>query len=420
MEKQTLIIAHATDAFPGAHKIWGGAEQAALRLALLLKSEPTIKEFFITLPSEKEIPGFTAYQPQPLEERFSAFRKVVSFLKFHVPYDPLTGAEVKKIVKKEKADLLHLHKFDLLSFSLISAAKREHLPVVFSLYDLWALCPKRVLMTEQNEICTRFHGPYCLECTSTRGIVHRLGKKYRRPLFAHFLKHVDCFIVLSGTVKKSLVTLGYDADKIEILPLPLQIDDNEPAHIAEEPDSLLFAGWVTPHKGLHILIEALGMVKNVIPGIKLYVAETGSEPRYREGIVQRIQELGLQENVSLLGKKSNEEVRNYLSRVKGVVVPEQWGIAWPIFLTEAMYYGKPAVASDIGDISSFIIHGESGYLANYKDPSDFAEKIITMLRRNQDIGIMARKARDFILDLTDENKIKDRLVHIYRKTCKRG
>jgi glycosyltransferase involved in cell wall biosynthesis len=46
----------------------------------------------------------------------------------------------------------------------------------------------------------------------------------------------------------------------------------------------------------------------------------------------------------------------------------------PMVIIEAMSYGKPVVASNVGGISEIVVNGENGYTVK-NDPNIFAEKI---------------------------------------------
>lgn len=407
-------VAHATDYYPGVHPTWGGAELAAYRLAMLLRDCP-VSQFFMTLPSQKRVEEFGAFQLTPLEERFPRFRRLSTLLKFNFPFDCQVLPAAREVLKRESPDILHLHKFDVLSFAMVTAARRLEIPVIFSLYDLWAVCPKKILMNASNQICTRYHGPWCAGCLPSRNPVHLVGRRIRRPFFNHFLQQIDTFIVLSETVKKNLEEVGIPGNNIHILPLPLLIEKN--AAISEEalPDSLFFAGWVNPHKGLHVVVEALPKVVERVPTVRLYVAETGADPDYKAKVLERVRALSLEENVVFLGKLKNDEVKAFLTKVRGVVVPEQWGIAWPIFLTEAMYHGRSIVASRIGDIPAFIRDGENGYLADYGNSTEFAEKLVRVLTEPDRAKALGERAREDIVAMTDEDMIRSSLMAIYRE-----
>ena len=121
----------------------------------------------------------------------------------------------------------------------------------------------------------------------------------------------------------------------------------------------------------------------------------------------------LEGNVKLLGRMSHQEVLDFMQKVEVIAIPEQWEIAWPIALTEAMAVAKPTVASNIGGIPDFIDMGENGFLAEPTDIYDFADKIIWLLKNKRKAKKMGVKARKDILKITNENALVDKLMSLY-------
>lgn len=85
----------------------------------------------------------------------AAFRMVYSF-------------EAKKkfsaLIEKEKPDIIHINLFHrVLTASIVDAAKKYDIPVVFTMHDLNCICPNHVML-DHGEICEDcLHGNY-LNC----------------------------------------------------------------------------------------------------------------------------------------------------------------------------------------------------------------------------------------------------------------
>jgi glycosyltransferase involved in cell wall biosynthesis len=345
-------------------------------------------------------------------------RKIKSLLRRFLPFDPVSAISSYFILKRIKPDIIHLHLFNELSLSIIWSAKRLGIPVAFSMYDYWIVCPKGTLINGLDEKCLSLQGGNCDGCfwvgDKRASILRKIGILklafgLRKRIMVHFLKKIDFFFVLSRSWVKLLSDYGISKDKLEIVPLPLsEMDDNQTSAVNEK--MILFVGWVYPHKGLHILVRALGKAVREIPDLKLSVVESGVNENYKKDILKDIESLGIKNNISFLGKLPNKEVRKLLKEAKIAVIPEQWGIAWPIFLTEAMLFKKLIVASRIGDIPEFIEDGVNGFLSDPKDPRDFADKIIRLMKEPNNFG---EKAREKILSICNDNNILNRLEKVY-------
>lgn len=82
------------------------------------------------------------------------------------------------------------------------------------------------------------------------------------------------------------------------------------------PLRLLYAGYISPNRGLHTIIEALGLLPlDLRKSVELSIAHTGpAKPsQYVENILARIERLGLSKNVAFLGKIPHSQMpRVYL------------------------------------------------------------------------------------------------------------
>jgi len=406
-----MKICHVTDYLPRYHNIWGGAELAAVNLIDLLQEKGHAQTVLSTKPDNASYRKYNLYPISVLNDYFGKYAELLKLWTF----DLLSFISVSKALEDIKPDILHLHNFRVLSFSVVSAAKRLKIPVVFSIYDNWCLCPNHTLITKTGGFCKKYHSLSCFSCTHSH---KKIGTFFRRFLFNIFLKKIDIFIVLSNTMAEVLRDYGIPKEKVVFLPLPLSKDtwENEKKQDGEiEPDSVLFCGWVSPHKGLKILVDQMLKVIKEIPGAKLYVIETGVVKKYKDSILDFISKNDLEKYVYFLGKKNNDEVQKYLRRSELVVVPEQWGIAWPIFLTEAMFAKKPIIASRIGDIPFFIKDGINGYTVKANNAEEFGEKIIYCLRNKNLISSFGEQSRKRIAEICDNKNIHDGLINIYKK-----
>ena len=94
---------------------------------------------------------------------------------------------------------------------------------------------------------------------------------------------------------------------------------------------VIYVGASTyPLKGLHILIDALRILKLKYPKVKLLIP--GSESKdgvlvspnaYELYILKKIDKYSLQENVVFIGRKNARDIAEILARVNVCVVPTE-------------------------------------------------------------------------------------------------
>jgi glycosyltransferase involved in cell wall biosynthesis len=137
---------------------------------------------------------------------------------------------------------------------------------------------------------------------------------------------------------------------------------------------LLAVGRVVPNKGLHTLVDAVAYYRrNHDPHVRLHVvgAFVGGDDRYRDALLARIADLGLDRHVRLLGQVSDEElVALYRGSDYLVSASEHEGFCVPVI--EAQALGLPLVALDVPGVRETA--GSSQLLVG-EDPAELAEAI---------------------------------------------
>ena len=146
---------------------------------------------------------------------------------------------------------------------------------------------------------------------------------------------------------------------------------------------ILFVGRLVGTKGIKYLLRAMKTVDS-----KLVICGGGPD---KEKLQRLTGKLGLNDKVQFPGRVSEEEKHKLFSSCSLFVLPsiyESFGIA----AAEAMSYGKPVIASNVGGLPEVVNGG--GLLANPKDPNDLAKQITTLLRnpeKRKQLGIKAKE-----------------------------
>jgi glycogen(starch) synthase len=113
----------------------------------------------------------------------------------------------------------------------------------------------------------------------------------------------------------------------------------------------LYAGYVEPNRGLHTIIEALGLLPNDIRDrIELSIANSGlprPEP-YVEDIKKRIERLGLTKRVNFLGKIRHEDMTRVYQSHHVLIFASTRKEGFPIGMLEAMCAGCAVITTGSG------------------------------------------------------------------------
>ena len=419
-----MKILHISNHVPNYHKLWGGAEQLCLRISKLQEE----KGLEVTVASIKPEINTNKFPFQKIITQEDVLPGRISYLlniiKTYISFDFFAYYSTRKIIEDIKPNIIHCHNIQKLSLSVIAAAKHLGVPVVFSVYDFWCICPTGFCWkiesynTFKGLPCFSQNALGCLKCVMT---MEKQSNKFllllpliflRKYIFSHLFSKVDRFVILSPENRKPLERMGVAPRKIKVAHIPFYEEITIKPFI---PNSMLFVGWWYNWKGLHRIIEAMPLIIKEVPKAKLFIIGTEIYPIYVQKIKNFIDENNLGNNIVILGKMPFEQAKNYIQTNNVLIVPEQWETIAPNILTEGMIFGRPIVASNIGGIKDLIRDGENGLLAAYDDSVDFAKKIIFLLKNPEQarkMGEMAR--RDALQTFSAENVFKE-LTDIYKE-----
>lgn len=203
--------------------------------------------------------------------------------------------------------------------------------------------------------------------------------------------YADLCIADSPLNKQELVDeIGYDADRVFVLPLTVKLDQFAPGakdpelirhHQLEGQQVLLFVGRIAGNKRIDLLIEALAQIKDRMPDTKLLlVGDESGTTAYRQIAADARKlatELGIAEDVIWVGHKHVSELPAYY-RLADVYVSASLHEGFGVPLIEAMASGVPVVASRAGAMPWVV--GNAGLLSEPGSADDLAAKALTVLQ----------------------------------------
>jgi D-inositol-3-phosphate glycosyltransferase len=184
---------------------------------------------------------------------------------------------------------------------------------------------------------------------------------------------------------------------------------------------LLFVGRIEPLKGLDVLIEAIGIIRQqgILEQNPFCLVIIGGEPdatsEKMSAEMARVQalrmEYGIEDLVAFLGKRSQDTLPYYYSAAEAVVVPSQYE-SFGMVALEAMACGTPVVASQVGGLAYLVQDGVTGFTVPVDDPRALAEHLTTLLSDpmlRQRMGEQARQAAQEYA----WSRVVSRLIDVY-------
>ena len=170
----------------------------------------------------------------------------------------------------------------------------------------------------------------------------------------------------------------------------------------KEPNLIVSVGRLVPKKGFRYLLEACKLLKE--QGVPFHCTIIG-EGDERHNLEAQLRQHALDKDVTLLGAKTQTEVKKWIQRATVFVLPcivddhgDRDGL--PTVLLEAMALGTPVISTRVTGIPEIIEHGKTGCLVGEKDSHELAQTIHQLLgsesrRTRLSAAALAKVRQDF-------------------------
>lgn len=237
---------------------------------------------------------------------------------------------------------------------------------------------------------------------------------YLKELKILFQK-ADAFITASNYMKRRLILLGCEENKIHVINYGIPHNDILPLSWNERikyVPSIVFLGRLTDKKNPIALIHAFKIVKDRIPEARLSII--GNGPLYGE-VKQTIDKLNLAGSVTLHGALPREQSfpilnKSWVYAQHSVTPPSGDAEGFAISLSEASLHELPVVSTIHNGITENVIDGITGFLVPEFDYEAMGEELIKLLKDVELAEKMGKAGRTHILNKCSPvkrlNKIK--------------
>ncbi|MDO8512213.1 MAG: glycosyltransferase family 4 protein [bacterium] len=153
-------------------------------------------------------------------------------------------------------------------------------------------------------------------------------------------------------------------------------------------NKIVYAGTVDDYKGVKILIDAFAKFQKIEKDVELIIIGKGKIAEYQKYIAQNCIDISIQ----FVGKKTQEEVREYFDEALVIVQPSIWEEPFGRTIIEAYARGRAVVASNVGGIKETFKEG-TGYLVKPGSVDELhlaLKKIVENKEETQKMGEIGR------------------------------
>lgn len=274
-----------------------------------------------------------------------------------------TYIDIKQIIRRKNIEIVHVHNtLALISPSVYYAAKACKVPVIQTIHNFRLLCPGATFFRE---------GHICEECI-TKGLKCAIKHNcYRESKIQTIVCVINMklhrmmgiyrdfnYICLTEFNKSKLLSLKQvNQDKVFVKPnFVNSIGEFIPG--TQRVNQFVFVGRLDKLKGIDILLKAWNRMGKAAP--KLIVCGTGPMEKWCKQFITKTRS-----NVELRGYIPNKEARKLIAHSKALILPTQWYEGFPISIVEAYSVGTPVICTAIGNASSVVEEGITGW--KFKD-----------------------------------------------------
>lgn len=230
---------------------------------------------------------------------------------------------------------------------------------IATLHTFWMVCPTSYLLRNRREICTR---KTCIPCTV---LYHRNPPQLWRytSLMRRSLKHLDLLISPSEFVRERHVEeLG--ETPIQCIPswAPQVLKDDgaaPPSYLQNYLEGgrkyFLYVGRLAHVKGVHVLIRAFQASCNR----HLVIVGDGPDKEKLRALARG------ERRIHFLGHQPWQKLGEIYKHAAALVVPSIWHEVFGLVVVEAMSWGVPLIANDVGALTELVTSNEAGIV--YQD-----------------------------------------------------
>ena len=297
--------------------------------------------------------------------------------------DWLAVRQIGALIRSERIVLIHTHGYKANLYGYL-AARRQGIPAVATCHN-W------------------------VDGTTALGIYNRLDRIV--------LRRFSAVAAVSDDVMDNLISSGILRQKIRGIANGINVQaSGEAASPARFPGIRIGKGKVIGmvarldlRKGAEFLLVAVRELCDYIDGLALILVGEGPD---RPAIERRVQQLGLQHNVLLAGRRT--DMAAVYTAIDIFVLPSL-NEGLPMTVLEAMAAGKPIVATRVGAVPSVIRDGETGLLVAPRDVEGLRDAISVLLEDPEFSQRLGKQAREWALRHCTSEAMAQKYRHMYEE-----
>lgn len=227
-----------------------------------------------------------------------------------------------------------------------------------------------------------------------------------------FYKKLDGIVAVSEASKLDLEAIARFRGIHRVIPVGVKVAENTLAPEKQVIPPLVHIGGFTFEKNHEGLLRIFKLILEQIPEAKLTLVGAGPK---KEEVVKRLQAMGLDQNVQLVGAKPNpfeDLAPNALLVLPSLIE------GLPAVILEAFLLEIPVIAYEVGGIGSILKAGETGFPVRANQEKAFAEQVVEVMNMTDtELQPIKNRAQELAKALFGMKKVAEQYENFYSDLC---
>lgn len=216
-----------------------------------------------------------------------------------------------------------------------------------------------------------------------------------------WLNRKDITITESISTKKDLIKVGFNEEKIHVIPVGIPDNiRNIPLEKKEENHNFIYVGRYSNYKGINKCVKAIGILKRQYNDAKLWIVGKKDEV-YIDQVIKPIckrYELSIGEketnDIVTWGFLSEEKKFELQKKAKALIFPSKRE-GWGMIISEAGALGTPSITFNAPGMIDAVDFGNAGYLCKENSVRGIVQCMRQVIIDKKQYDIFRKKAWEY-------------------------
>jgi glycosyltransferase involved in cell wall biosynthesis len=292
--------------------------------------------------------------------------------------DPRAALQLRSTIKRERIDVVHAHTAHAVALGAL-ATIGTHTPMVVA---------RRVDFPLRSNAGTRW--------------------KYGRAAAIIAVSEAVRRVLVQGGINPSLVTVIPDGVDMHRLVAPASTETLVNLGLQEGAPTVVQVAQLVGHKDPINFVRAVAHARRIVPNLQALLVGDGP---LRTEVAREIHTLMLDGAIHLAGYRTDADS---LLAAADVVALSSREEGMGSVLLDALAFGRRVAATRAGGIPEVIVDGESGLLADVRDPEGLGAAIARLITDRELATRFASRSRERAAEFSVE-RMTDRTIEVYER-----